>query len=77
MEAGAHLEGDTGGDDKGAVGDPLLKAEVVAAVAVAHAQPALARLRVLPRRQQVDVVHLALPLVDGVRLREEGLGFKI
>ena len=68
IEAGPDLEGDAGGDDEGAVGDPLLEAEVVAAVPVAHAQPALAGLRVLPWWQQVDVVHLALPLVDGVRL---------
>ena len=60
MGSGARLEGDTRRNDERTIGDPLLKHEVVAAVAIAHAQPRRARLWVLIRRQQVDIVRLAL-----------------
>ena len=58
--AQADLEGDAGGDDEGAICDPLLKHEHVAAAAVPHPQPALAGLRVLIWGQQVYVIRLQL-----------------
>ncbi len=64
-----HLEGDAGGDDEGAVGDPLLKHQVVPPVPIAHADPGLARLHVLPRGRQVYVMRLRLRLGGVVRLR--------
>lgn len=55
-DTGCHLEGDSGGYDEGAVTDPLLKHEVVAAIPVSHAQPGLACFGILIGRQQVNVV---------------------
>lgn len=78
---GRHLERHGWGDEQRSFADVLLKHQAVGAEAVAHADPVLARLLVLPGRKKENVSGLVGALLALRRLRlpenSNGLGFQL